>query len=972
MALPVNKLLANVLARIPDESGWEEESDDKVCVEASTEPYYLSCGEDQSHEAKDRAPATNHAARIHGKSSAVCSTKAHAEARLEAKQKFSELFFDSFSSTKDLLATNPEKLLELFRYFDRDELKALAQSRIKSEEDIDALITGVDVLYRVKELSPTGEDWILFLDRETPCNTLLKEYSKDLLSLINQMGPQYFRLKNILNQEYPFWQPDRETGARRARSFFDAIKGVQSPEEITRCAALFLNHFLTPEEAAEILNGRGAHDTTEGPMSEVPRQDSSVEASNAIGEIFKKDMWRYYNWIELVPAEFWALIESAPERVLELVRAFNPEDIKALTNRIKDRDDLETILANRDLILDIKCEHFTEYALKQDSRAPEDWYRYLANFPANVVLTKYRDDFLKLFEHIGGKIIEIDLDIEKREEDASKISFFFKLANAVNYELEGEIKYLALLIKDSTLGIDDLQKIYFHAERWAKKFNNTNPVCSIPYKWRLSHPQLYATLSNIGSNIGSDDRTKAVVTRSLFNRILQTFSQMYQAKNVDTVLKFIDASLDGVNFCSADEGPTIDHQNQYFKSLESFLNRVPKKFASDSDNADVAADLVRRVGLQHAGSILQSILRLPDTSFVDVYLRNVDGHTNTSPEYIPYLESIGCPESVFKKLIKKRDIELEDLFTDYRTGEDFSDISLSRRDTYAMLARTLAAAGHSRKFDQFVREAKFERLEKELAGKNFLEKIGVLKEFSEAIDPKIWEVLRNRFLAKEMSKPGGLRGILKSWHNAKSDMIDVTKNNIANINNLLTLLGDIKEWPGGSDLNAELAHVFSNYISQKDNDQAITWLANALDVEEMDTNGIKQMGTLASYIELQSIMERLFNKPGARYLGNKFKEIDLLRVFSDGTSNDMTLDLKKLEQFRRDINTRDKKLGDQFVERVGTSFLESHTATLDNITDLLKFARAWSMANISGVERDVLGLYEGFSQFAFDAAADFI
>jgi len=151
-----------------------------------------------------------------------------------------------------------------------------------------------------------------------------------------------------------------------------------------------------------------------------------------------------------------------------------------------------------------------------------------------------------------------------------------------------------------------------------------------------------------------------------------------------------------------------------------------------------------------------------------------------------------------------------------------------------------------------------------------------IKIFTNTVHPKFKNILIKQ---AEFKEKDCFNDLLK-YKNPKTNRIDVTQNNISEINANLELLMLNKD---SSTFNVIgiIKKIFPKYTEESSN-SAINFLIQNLDVEEINFANIQGAEQLAGIVNLQNLTDTFMVKSANTYLENKFKNIDIASVFSKG------------------------------------------------------------------------------------------
>ena len=249
-----------------------------------------------------------------------------------------------------------------------------------------------------------------------------------------------------------------------------------------------------------------------------------------------------------------------------------------------------------------------------------------------------------------------------------------------------------------------------------------------------------------------------------------------------------------------------------------------------------------------------------------------------------------------------------------------------------------------------------------------------IRECQNRIHPKI-----DKFLLAHLEVDLDDFAVLKKYVRVDSrfgqEMIDVTQNNLVEVNTLLQtfLLFRAKE---DFPFQQILESLFSDYEPKESFEENFLFLMERLNIEEINFQAITDLDQLKNLLELQSVASKFRIEAAERYLLDRFGDVDLLAVFARnklseaGSDQFFCCDVATIEKMRIFVNAHiDRVSGDRLVISLATNFLSNNPASYENLNLLMLFAKNWQDAN---VYRDIKGIYSLASNFAYNKIVRFI
>lgn len=380
--------------------------------------------------------------------------------------------------------------------------------------------------------------------------------------------------------------------------------------------------------------------------------------------------------------------------------------------------------------------------------------------------------------------------------------------------------------------------------------------------------------------------------------------------------------------------------------------------------------------------------------FLEKTLRENSGHIdNTDLHVINILKLNNCEDKIIEKYLEEAEKDYMDdakvearqcayLLKDPVTNEDLGVFNHQKIEFYEKLFNNLRTANLTLMEEKIINSLGFEKFNKEMSSKSIFEIENIINVIVNRTDPRLGEILFRKTLLPIIGKNPVIGKTLAGWSakNAEGKIkIDVTQNNLAKINSILRILNGILDVIKAGDATNDkqglaksivtnIKMVFPNFTGTGNAEADIKWLFEKFDVEEIN---FKKLDSLAEFIEFQQLlssMEKSDIKSSVRYLENKFKDIDFSKMSFEGVDYSI-FEIQKIENLRALINDKGRLVGDMLVDMIGSRFLETNCCDYTNIGKLIKFAHAWENP---GLERDINGLYQVYSTYAFVEIAGFL
>lgn len=249
-----------------------------------------------------------------------------------------------------------------------------------------------------------------------------------------------------------------------------------------------------------------------------------------------------------------------------------------------------------------------------------------------------------------------------------------------------------------------------------------------------------------------------------------------------------------------------------------------------------------------------------------------------------------------------------------------------------------------------------------------------------SIDPNFGERLFKAVVLPRIERQPILGESLLKWSSKTANgesKIDVTQNNMKQIKQILRIFVQIFKMneQEGSDKAAlnrivltNIQKIYPSFSSTGNMKADAKWFFGKFDVEEINFKKMESFSDLVEYQQLISVFMETDTKSAITYLQNKFRDIDFDKISFENEDYSI-FNIKQIEKLRLVMNANSKVLGDMVINMLGSSFLEKTCCDHEHIPELLKFAHSWENP---GLDRDVNGLYQLYSKYAFVEIASFI
>lgn len=378
-------------------------------------------------------------------------------------------------------------------------------------------------------------------------------------------------------------------------------------------------------------------------------------------------------------------------------------------------------------------------------------------------------------------------------------------------------------------------------------------------------------------------------------------------------------------------------------------------------------------------TILEKLKAIPRSRLVEIYAKSATAENSAVIPFLPHLEYMGCPDEALENFLDDVEGKTEAQVTEAliglithncRLNKDLLDLNPTMLDSYVSLFGSLRRANRGDIEKAIIDKLRPDGLDNYIGGRPLLAAADSLVELAQAIRPDLEQKFISQYLTKRVLQPGYLSTMIKPWKRDGQDGIDVTQNNLRSVVLLMRMLAQSPEKETLAACNREFSSVFHDYTPMKSLSQSLLWFAYHFDVEEISLRRSFSVDTLASYMELQGMMQSIQNQASSRYLSNNLSNIQV--AWNDGKPEAIgdLVDIERIEAVRLAVNSRNRVLGDQMIDAMATGFLEQQAEDVSRIPDLYRFALAWSGAGAIPVDRDVADLYEQHAFYAFNAIAD--
>ncbi len=440
--------------------------------------------------------------------------------------------------------------------------------------------------------------------------------------------------------------------------------------------------------------------------------------------------------------------------------------------------------------------------------------------------------------------------------------------------------------------------------------------------------------------------------------------------------------IDSLKRCLRWRSPNVSN---IFTGIEDF-------FEEEGQGPDASDKVAYENYKRRAGNLLNYvsvIANRPPTLYQEMneYSKYITLHDLAVIDYLKR-GTTGAGDEVVNRYLKEakelytddeatKDHQNKYLFTDYSDGADLRDFDYKRLSAYKNLFESLRIGGLTDLEQVFLRSMKLGRIEKDMEGRDFFEVEKIMNLFSNDVDPNLGNILFKRIFFKKQA--GWLakyfEGFLVENSNGKKK-IDVTQNNLPQINAMLRVLSKYLGWceqeayPGvaANQIIANIKAVFPDFVPTGKPGSDLRWFLEKFDVEEINFGKLDSFAEFTEFQQFYNAMSENGMEGSAKYLENKLVDIDFNKMSFEGEGYSV-FDIRGIEKLRLMVNSRSRVVGDMLVNLIGSKFLEQNCCSVKNLGKLLKFARAWESP---GIEHDVDGLYQMYSIYAYVEIASFI
>ncbi len=350
---------------------------------------------------------------------------------------------------------------------------------------------------------------------------------------------------------------------------------------------------------------------------------------------------------------------------------------------------------------------------------------------------------------------------------------------------------------------------------------------------------------------------------------------------------------------------------------------------------------------------------------------------------LTFLKNRGCKESVLENYSKgpfNPANRMRYILYDYETQADLREFDYKKISVYGKIFQLLrGVAGNPE--EEVAKAIKTDKFAAEMVGKDVFEVERIINACANVISPHFGEILLKKILIPKIRTEKFIGTSLKKWlgkdANGKPSKIDVTQNNMAQINALIRLfyrldkiymIDEIGKRNFAKIIEENIRIVFPEFVGTGEPRADLQWLLAKFDVKEINFD---KLDSYTEFIELQQLLSGMTEsgvKSAAKYLESKIKDIDFTKMsFEEG--NYSLFDIDEAEKLRQLVNSKNKIMGDMLIDILGSKFLEANCCNFENMGKLLQFARAWENP---GLNRDVDGLYQVYSTYAYVEIASFL
>lgn len=352
---------------------------------------------------------------------------------------------------------------------------------------------------------------------------------------------------------------------------------------------------------------------------------------------------------------------------------------------------------------------------------------------------------------------------------------------------------------------------------------------------------------------------------------------------------------------------------------------------------------------------------------------------------IVLLESLKAPQEYVEKFVKKarsvmtvKDMEelIEDYFlTDPLDDSDLREFDFSKLKKYEVIFDFFRKQGMATSEQHLIEEMSFDKFKEGIVDKDIFTVEESLNWIGNNLDVRIRGRLESEIFSKKTYDGKFFSNNLSRWvhkgGDGKNQSIDVTQKNIKQINAILRFLLRAAKEASDEDVKniaEDIQKLFPDFESSGDIGRDISWLAGKFDVQEINFKFVDSFSKLVEVLDLLETLKTTGVHGSAEFLQKAFDAIDFNNINFDGNTYSI-FKIQEIENLRNMVNSKSRVLGDMLIDKLGSSFLEKNCCDYDNLPKLLGFAEAWENPPF---EKDVKGIYDMYSSFAYVEVATFL
>lgn len=352
---------------------------------------------------------------------------------------------------------------------------------------------------------------------------------------------------------------------------------------------------------------------------------------------------------------------------------------------------------------------------------------------------------------------------------------------------------------------------------------------------------------------------------------------------------------------------------------------------------------------------------------------------------IVLLESLQAPKEYVEEFVKKarsvmisedmRELIEEYFLTDPLDDSDLREFDFSKLKKYEVIFDFFRKQGMTISEENFIKEMSFEKFKKGIADQDIFTVEESLNWIGNNLDVRIKDRLEVEIFLKKTCDGKFFSSTLGKWvhkgNDGKNKAIDVTQKNIKQINAVLRFLLRAGKETGQEDakkIAEDIQKLFPDFESSGNIQRDISWLAGKFDVQEINFKFVDSFSKLVEVLDLLEALKMTGVQGSAEFLQKAFDAIDFNNINFDGNTYSI-FKIQEIENLRDMMNSKSRVLGDMLIDKLGSSFLEKNCCDYDNLPKLLGFAEAWENPPF---EKDVKGIYDMYSSFAYVEVATFL